>query len=336
MKVFEKPFDHSMSVSEIIYWALISLLLFGSELVFFKIAEQFSIIDKPNQRSSHSIPVMRGGGIIFILAILAWFVSTDFPFYFFVAGSLLIAIISFLDDIISLNPLVRFFIHLVSVLLLLIQLWPISWPIYLLILSVIVIIGTLNTFNFMDGINGITGIYALVTLTTFAWIQTAILPFSTLSLIITVIISVLIFLFFNFRNKARCFAGDIGSISIAFILIFLLLQLIQSTNNFLWPLLFLVYGLDSIITILYRISRRENIFQPHRTHLYQYLSNELKWPHRSVSILYGVIQLLFNVLLVACLFANNNWLPIAAAILLAVIYFFIRRVVVTKIRLANA
>ena len=165
MKVFEKPFDHSMSVSEIIYWALISLLLFGSELVFFKIAEQFSIIDKPNQRSSHSIPVMRGGGIIFILAILAWFVSTDFPFYFFVAGSLLIAIISFLDDIISLNPLVRFFIHLVSVLLLLIQLWPISWPIYLLILSVIVIIGTLNTFNFMDGINGITGIYALVTIT---------------------------------------------------------------------------------------------------------------------------------------------------------------------------
>lgn len=324
-----------MTVSEIIYWAFIPLLLVGSELIYFKIAERFSIIDKPNQRSSHSLPVIRGGGIIFVVAIVAWFVSTDFLFYFFVIGTLLIAIVSFLDDILSLNPLVRFSIHLVAVLLMLIQLRPTSWPIYLVVLSVVVIIGTLNTFNFMDGINGITGIYALVTLATFAWVQIAILPFSNLSLIVIVSISVVIFLFFNFRNRARCFAGDIGSVSIAFILIFMLLQLIQATNNFLWPLLFLVYGLDSVVTILYRISRRENIFQPHRTHLFQYFSNELKWPHRLVSILYGLIQLLFNLLLVACLKAGNNWVPITVAIFVAVIYFFVRRLVVTKIRLAN-
>jgi len=324
-----------MSVSEITYWSLISLLLFSGELVYFKMAERFSIIDKPNQRSSHSLPVIRGGGIIFVVAIVAWFVSTDFLFYFFVIGTLLIAIVSFLDDILSLNPLVRFSIHLVAVLLMLIQLRPTSWPIYLVVLSVVVIIGTLNTFNFMDGINGITGIYALVTLATFAWVQIAILPFSNLSLIVTVSISVVTFLFFNFRNRARCFAGDIGSVSIAFILIFMLLQLIQATNNFLWPLLFLVYGLDSVVTILYRISRRENIFQPHRTHLFQYFSNELKWPHRLVSILYGLIQLLFNLLLVACLKAGNNWVPITVAIFVAIIYFFVRRLVVTKIRLAN-
>jgi len=323
-----------MAVSEIIYWAFIPLLLVGSELIYFKIAERFSIIDKPNQRSSHSLPVIRGGGIIFVVAIVAWFVSTDFLFYFFVIGTLLLAMVSFLDDILSLNPLVRFSIHLVAVLLMLIQLRPTSWPIYLVVLSVVVIIGTLNTFNFMDGINGITGIYSLVTLATFAWVQIAILPFSNLSLIVTVSISVLIFLFFNFRNRARCFAGDMGSISIAFILIFLLLQLIQATNNFLWPLLFLVYGLDSIITILYRISRKENIFQPHRTHLYQYLSNEWKWPHRLVSILYGAVQLLFNVMLVTCLSVGNNWLPVITAIFVAIVYFFARRLVVTKIRLS--
>lgn len=325
-----------MAVSEIIYWALISLLLVGTELIYFKIAERFSIIDKPNQRSSHSVPVIRGGGIIFVWATLAWFCSNDFPFPFFIAGILLIAIISFLDDITSLNPLVRFSIHLVSVLLMLIQLSPINWPIYLVLLAVVFIIGTLNAFNFMDGINGITGIYSLVTLATFAWVQTTVLPFSNLSLIVTLIISVLIFLFFNFRNRARCFAGDVGSISIAFILIFLLLQLIQATNNFLWPLLFLVYGLDSVVTIVYRISQNENIFQPHRTHLYQYLSNELKWPHHSVAILYGAIQLAFNLLLVSCLSVGNNWIPVAAAIFLTVVYFFVRRIVVTKIRLSNS
>ncbi len=324
-----------MKVSEIIYWSLLSLLLVSGELIYFKIAERFSIVDKPNQRSSHYVPVIRGGGIIFLVAILCWYVTNTFSASYFVIGALLIAIVSFLDDIISLNPLARFSVHLISVLLLLAQLWPISWPIYLLVLSVVFIIGTLNAFNFMDGINGITGIYALVTLATFAWMQVVVLPFSNLSLIVTISISVVIFLFFNFRNQARCFAGDIGSVSIAFILIFMLLQLIQATNNFLWPLLFLVYGLDSIITILYRLSRRENIFQPHRTHLFQYLTNEFKWPHRMVSILYGAVQFVFNVLLVACLSVGNNWLPVGAAIFMAIGYFFVRRLVVAKIGLAN-
>jgi UDP-N-acetylmuramyl pentapeptide phosphotransferase/UDP-N-acetylglucosamine-1-phosphate transferase len=90
-----------MSVSEITYWSLISLLLFSGELVYFKMAERFSIIDKPNQRSSHSVPVIRGGGIVFIMAIICWYVTNNFSSPFFVIGALLIAIVSFLDDIIS-------------------------------------------------------------------------------------------------------------------------------------------------------------------------------------------------------------------------------------------
>ncbi len=313
-----------MELSEFFYFLLIGFLLLAVELAYFRVAAKFSIIDKPNSRSSHVKPVTRGGGIIFIFALLAWFFTKDFLLPWFIFGATIIAIISFLDDVMSLNPLVRFSAQLIAVLLMFYQLIPISWPIYLLLAAVIVCIGTLNAFNFMDGINGITGVYALVSLATFGFIHQFITPFANLSLIIIVSISVLVFLFFNFRDRAQCFAGDVGSVTIAFVLIFLLLQLILATNNFLWPLLFLVYGTDSIVTIIFRIKRRENIFKPHRTHLFQYLSNELGWPHLTVSLTYGVTQLLFNTILFITLSRHQYGVPIVSAVAFIVAYLIVR------------
>jgi UDP-GlcNAc:undecaprenyl-phosphate/decaprenyl-phosphate GlcNAc-1-phosphate transferase len=123
----------------------------------------------------------------------------------------------------------------------------------------------------------------------------------------------------------------VGSVTIAFILIFLLLQLILATNSFLWPLLFLVYGTDSVITIIFRLKRRENIFKPHRTHLFQYLSNELKWPHLKVSITYGLVQLVFNLVLFEKLGQKKYVLPIVLSLLFMVAYLFIRARVVNDI-----
>ncbi len=320
-----------MELNQTIYFSLIGLLLFAIELIYFRVAIRFGIVDKPNSRSSHVKPAIRGGGIIFVFAILAWSASNHFSLPWFVLGVCAIAIISFLDDVMSLNPTVRFLIQLLAISLLFYQLWPINWPVYLLVLAIIVCIGTLNAFNFMDGINGITGVYALVALLSFFYIHTQVVAFTELSFIIVVSISVLVFLFFNFRKRAQCFAGDVGSVTIAFVLIFLLLQLILATNNFLWPLLFLVYGTDSIVTIIFRIKRKENIFKPHRTHLFQYLSNELAWPHLTVSLTYGAIQLLFNIVLFFTLSRHQYVVPIISAAIFIISYLLIRIKIVRHI-----
>ena len=320
-----------MVLNDILPFVLIAILLVVVELVYFRVAIRNGIVDKPNDRSSHIRPAIRGGGVVFIFAILFWFIGHGLSWPWFMLGACAIAIISFLDDVISLNPMVRFLFHLLSVLLVFYQLSPFSWPIYLLVVAVIFCIGTLNAFNFMDGINGITGVYALISLASFGYIHTYRIPFTDLSLIVIVSISVLIFLFFNFRNRARCFAGDIGSVTIAFVLIFFLLQLINTTHNFLWPLLFLVYGTDAIVTIFYRIRRGENIFKPHRTHLYQYLCNQLRWSHLKVSTVYGGVQLLFNVIVINALLDHSYIFPLIVALVFIIGYLSIRVAVTEQI-----
>jgi UDP-N-acetylmuramyl pentapeptide phosphotransferase/UDP-N-acetylglucosamine-1-phosphate transferase len=312
-------------------FAIAFSVLLIAELFYFKIAFRFNIMDKPNERSSHKLPIIRGGGIVFLFGVLIWFIQNDFQWPWFVTAAILIAIVSFLDDITSLHPGVRFVVHLSAMLLVLFQLWPIYWPFYLLVAAVIVCIGTLNAFNFMDGINGITGTYALITLVSFACVDQWIVHFTDLNLLITVMIAVIIFLFFNFRKVASCFAGDVGSVTIALILIFILLQLINATHNFLWPLVFLVYGTDSIVTIISRLRRKENIFKAHRTHLYQYLSNELRMPHLTVSVGYAIVQGLINLIVIVNLNDGNYFVPILVSVAFVVFYLFLRRKIVKEV-----
>ncbi len=310
---------------------LLTGVLILIELIYFRVANHFQIIDHPNERSSHSQPIIRGGGIIFLFAVVTWFFQSGFQWPWLMIAIAVIAVVSFLDDVTSLNPFVRFVFQLLAILLVFYQLWPIHWPWYLLVSAVVVTIGTLNAFNFMDGINGITGVYALVMLSTFVFVQRKVVAFTDLNLLLLSGLSVLVFLFFNFRKRARCFAGDVGSITMALILVFLLLQLIVATNNFLWPLLFLVYGVDSIVTILYRLKRRENIFQAHRTHLFQYLSNEMKIPHLVVSIIYGVVQGLLNIVFISLFNTGNQVISVMVALLFLVVYGLVRNRVVRHI-----
>ena len=135
----------------------------------------------------------------------------------------------------------------------------------------------------MDGINGITGGYSLVILAALAYVNKEVVTFVEADFIYTVICSVLVFCFFNFRKKAKCFAGDVGSVSIAFILLFLIGRLIIETEDFSWIVLLSVYGVDSVLTIIHRLMLHENIGLPHRKHLYQIMANELKIPHVMVS-----------------------------------------------------
>lgn len=282
-----------------IFCITIFVLLFLIELLYFKLAYRFNVIDTPNHRSSHTKITIRGGGVIFPIAILVYAIVNDFQYPYFALGLLAISVISFLDDVITLNNKIRLSVHLSSVLLLFAQwnLFSLSW--YWLFLALIFIIATINAYNFMDGINGITGGYSLVTIATLYYINQNIADFTSAEFLIVIGLSLLVFNFFNFRTKAKCFAGDVGSVSIAFIILFLIGKLVLETNNLTYILLLLVYGIDTAFTVFFRKLRGENIFEAHRSHFYQYLSNQMQYPHLLVSFLYIVVQLLINVLLIA-------------------------------------
>ncbi|MFC4142217.1 MraY family glycosyltransferase [Pedobacter mendelii] len=279
--------------------ALIFLaVLFFLMLIYLRLAAQFNIIDKPNLRSSHTAPIIRGGGIIFPITILLQFPVFGFNYSWFVAGLLLISLISFIDDVKPVSNSIRLFIHLLAVAMLFYQLQLFESPWYLIALAFFFVIGTINAINFMDGINGITGSYGLITLISLLYINSTV-NFIDSNIILTVIIGLLIFNFFNFRTKAKCFAGDVGSVSLAFILVFFLLQLLIKTQNINYILLLLVYGLDVVSTIFFRLIRKENIFEAHRTHFYQFLANEKKMPHLMVAAVYGLAQIAVNFCLIA-------------------------------------
>ena len=296
------------------------ILLFAAELLYFKLADHFNIIDKPNHRSSHTAITIRGGGIIFPFAILAFSFYAGFVYPYFLVGLLLISFISFVDDIRELSSKVRMLFHITAVALLFYQLHLFVFPVYWILLALVFVIGTINAINFMDGINGITGGYGLVTLITLQYINAFRVHFTADGFLIVAILAVLVFNFFNFRTKAKCFAGDVGSVSLAFIILFFLLQLIIKTNNPGYFALLLLYGLDAVSTIVFRLFRKENIFKAHRSHLYQFLANEKKLPHVLVASLYALVQLGINMYWLAFLSASNFKL---AAVLVLVTGLFI-------------
>lgn len=284
-------------------YLIVFIILFAIELVYFRIADSFNIIDKPNERSSHTQITLRGGGIIFYFAALGYFVYSGFQYPYFMLGLSAITLISFLDDIFTLSSRIRFLVQLISVFLVFIQwqLFEISW--LWALPALIAIVGIINAYNFMDGINGITAWYSIVVLSLLAYVNSK-LEFVEMNLILYVLIGAIVFAFFNFRTKAKAFAGDVGSVCMAFIVVFLLGQLIINSGNFIYILFLAVYGIDAFWTIIQRALRKENIFEAHRTHLYQYLSNEAKFNKLYVAFGYGFIQFLIGVLVV--LFSNSS------------------------------
>lgn len=302
---------------------LILFVLFFLELTYFKIADHFNIIDKPNARSSHQNITLRGGGVIFSFAGMIYFILSGFQYPYFIIGLLAIATISFIDDILTLNNKIRLSIHLISVLLMFYQwsLFQLDW--YWIPVALIFVIGTINAYNFMDGINGITGSYSLLAIASLYYINKEVVQFTSSDLLIVVGLSLLVFNFFNFRKRAKCFAGDVGSVSIAFIIVFLIGQLIIKTGNFNYILLLLVYGLDAVITIFFRLIRKENIFEAHRSHFYQYLANERKWSHLVVSGLYFGVQLFINSLIVFLL--RESFIMAICFVVVSVAAFLILR-----------
>lgn len=272
-------------------YLVIFVLLLVLELVYFKGADHYNIIDKPNERSSHKRIVLRGGGIIFTIALWIWSIVYGFQYPWMLAGVTLAAGVSFIDDIHSLPDSLRLVVQFVSMFLVFYEIGVLQWSLWWLVaLALIVAVGATNIYNFMDGINGITGGYSLAILIPLILLNCK-YDFVDESLLIVIGLSLLVFCFFNFRKKAKCFAGDVGSIGIALILVFGIGRLMYVTGDVTWIVLYLWYGIDGSMTVFHRIMLHENLGQAHRKHAYQLMSNELKMAHTTVSLIYTVGQL---------------------------------------------
>ena len=315
-----------------IYITLLFLFI-SIELIYFKIADHYNIIDKPNSRSSHTSITLRGGGIIFPIAVLIagslGYVSWSVAF-----AVVLVAIVSFIDDIKPLSQLPRFASHAIAIGLVFYDLNLFTQAIWVMPIIFILLIGWVNAFNFMDGINGITVLYAFVAILSFSFLE---INQQSLPLLIAMGLSCCAFGIFNVRKKAKTFAGDVGSISMALFLGYFMIKTILVSGQIGYLLFLSVYGIDAVITIFTRIKKKENILEPHRSHLYQYLANELGYSHITVSLLYSGIQLLINLVLIYLASKGELSLPVVISFLLFQIfcYLWIRNRVVHKLNQAK-
>ncbi len=292
-------------------YGIILASLFLLEIFYFKIADHFNIIDKPNERSSHHDVVLRGGGVIFVLGLWIWTIVTlwDNPhlmlfdgdgaiYPWLLAAVTLAAVVSFVDDIYSLPDSVRLVAQFVSMLLLFQEVGLLQWELWwMAILGLILCVGATNIYNFMDGINGITGAYSLGVLVSLIALNVR-YEFMDESLLVVIGLSLIVFCYFNFRTQAKCFAGDVGSISIALLILFGIGKLIMKTGDITWLILLLVYGMDGCLTIIHRIRLHENLGEAHRKHAYQLMANELGMPHTMVSFIYMIMQLVISFVLI--------------------------------------
>jgi len=279
-------------------YPFIIAILFIAMIFYIKLADKFNIIDKPNERSSHNYITIRGGGIVWWLSAVICSLFYLPESIYFLTGITLISAVSFWDDISPLPNRIRIFIHFLAISILFYGLdvfQVLSW--WQIIVAYIFVVGILNAYNFMDGINGITGLYSLVILISLQYVNFKIINFTQPDFINYAILASIVFLFFNYRKQAKCFAGDIGSMAVSFWIISLLLQLIIETQSLIWILFLTVYGVDSVCTIIHRLYLRQNIFKAHRMHFYQILTNERKISQLIVSAGYALLQLLICIII---------------------------------------
>ncbi len=312
-------------LSPIILYFGIAVLLLILELIYFRVADRFNIIDKPNLRSSHSSIVLRGGGIIFLFGAWLFWACFGLQYSWFILGLTLVGLVSFIDDIHSLPDSLRLVVQFAAMFLMFYQFGILNlqdW--WIVLIALVVCVGIINAYNFMDGINGITGGYSIAVLLPLIYLNSS-FDFIAMPYLYVAGLSLLVFCFFNFRKKAKCFAGDVGSISIAFMLLFALGELILATEDFSYIIFLAVYGADAILTICHRIQLHENLGEAHRKHAYQLMANELHVPHATVSALYMALQLAISAGLIFLPINHYLYLALVIVVLATAYLLFMKK-----------
>lgn len=271
-------------------YIVIGIGLLAFETAYLLIANKLGIVDRPHHQSSHIGTIIRGGGIVFYLAYLLWFIFCGCQYPMIIAGLTIMAVTSFADDIHSISPKIRLVLQFAAMMVMLYETHVFSLHFQQMLMLSIACVGAVNIYNFMDGVNGMTGGYSLVVLLSLLCVNNYHLEFVDNDLLIYVLMADVIFCLFNFRRKAKCFAGDVGSLSMGFIVIFLLLKLMFKAGHMHWIAFVSVYLVDGGLTILHRIMLKENILRPHKKHAYQIMANELRMSHLVVSGIYMGLQ----------------------------------------------
>lgn len=279
------------------------IVLFLIALFYLKYAQKKKILDISSFGNTNGITTIKSGGIIFIPAILLYLLffydQVDSNLTCFTIATLILAVVSFIDDLKRLSVRTRMFFHFLATT---IAFWDfgifnnISLIIILTIFGYYILcVGYLNISNFMDGINGMAFLNALCCYCTLYIINTFLIHFTDSNFISVLIIATIVFGYFNFRKKPKCFLGDVGSITIGFTIVFFVLQLYLVSKNILVFLILVIYSLDGGCTIIERLLRKENIFKSHLRHLYEIFAHELKIPHLYISLLYFFCQAILNI-----------------------------------------
>lgn len=284
------------------------IILITSLHLYFPFAQKRNMLAGVNHRSSHTKPVITGAGFIFPLSYLAYAVylvcntGMAFPWYFFI-GLTLLSVVSFIDDLEDVWFLWRLLVQIIANAL---MMWQVQVEVQALYMvhsatfwmAVIMMwgfsIGLLNMYNFMDGLNGMLGFLLLSSLIPMWLINNYVVHFVDNQLIYFTLIPTFIFVFYNARKQAKCFSGDVGAIAAGFVMVYMLLKLMINSHSFIYLALYTMIFIEAGLTILQRLFAGENIFQPHRIHLFQLLCNEGKRNHVLVSSFYGGIQLIIG------------------------------------------
>lgn len=306
-------------------YVVIAAILMAAELLYFKIADRFNIIDRPNMRSSHTSITLRGGGVVFLFGAWGYAAFFGVTYPWFLTGLTLVGIVSFVDDIHSLPDSARLVVQFAAMFLMFYQFGILNWNDWWIVcIALIVCVGITNAYNFMDGINGITGAYSLAVMLPLIYLNESV-GFIEMPFLLVITLSILVFLFFNFRQKAKCFAGDVGSISMAFIVVFALGLLILQTRDFSYIVFLAVYGVDAVLTIVHRIMLHENLGEAHRKHAYQLMANELKLSHLKVSAGYMIVQLAVSAGLIFIPINHYLYLGLVIILLCGTYVIFMRK-----------
>ena len=295
---------------------------------FIKYAKSKNITDVPTERSSHSTPTPRGGGLGFVITSIVAFVLyfawegliTSGIYLTLLVTISIVASLGWFDDRNDLSQIIRFAIQVVAAALVLFFIGGLdtfklpyvpefSFGFFSPFLGLLWITGVTNIYNFMDGVDGIASSQALSA--SAGWMVFALLWNEPVLFTINLIVfsTVLVFLIYN-RAPARIFMGDVGSVFLGFF--FAVMPFLAATISeeytiastlwigvlLLWPFLF-----DSSSTLIRRFKNGENIFEAHRSHLYQRL-NIAGWPHSVISTLYLTFS--FLSLMIALIFFHEN------------------------------
>lgn len=291
------------------------------------------LIDVPNNRSSHTVPTPRGGGVAivvtFLLALLFLGFFNMLPadlVWALVGAGVGVALVGFIDDHGHISARWRLLVHFLC------AGWALAWlgglpplPIFGIVLDIgwfgyllaaFFLVWLLNLYNFMDGIDGLASIEAVTVCLSGAVLYMLVSVNNGVEIpLLLLTTTVAGFLLWNFP-KAKIFMGDAGSGFVGMVLGIFTIQAAWVMPELFWGWIILLgaFVVDATVTLVRRVLRGDKFYEAHRSHAYQYASRQYKG-HVSVSIAFGIINLCW--LLPIAVFVSIGWLDGVAGVVVA-------------------